>query len=208
MAALGLLGILGSVGCAQGTGLHVQADTPLRQFRIGVLTHPEKAEMAKFDENVVFADYMQRLGPNAPFEVEVVTDPAASGADAFISLNLDINYVTQVSRAADLPKILTLYLYAVLGFPTYKSSADFHLSAMLYDRDMQPINAWFVNEPVTFMWDNQYWAPDPLKPQIWWKAYNRLLNMMDRDIRLLQAGRTTLGQFPGSGSAGTGGDGN
>ena len=193
---IAMLSVVFAGGCAQGTALQVGSDTPLRAYRIGILTHPEKAEIPEFDENVAFATYLQKLGANAPFEVELVTDPTQSTCDGFLSLNLDINYVTQVSRAADLPKILTIYMYAILGFPTYTSSADYHLSAVLYDREMQPLNAWFVNEPVTFMWDNQYWAPDPIKPSIWEKPYNRLMNVMDRDIRRLQGGGTVLGQFP------------
>ena len=173
-------------GCgAHGSSLQVERDTPLAGLRVGVLAHPEKLEAPETDENAWFVEFVQSLPDDRrPFEsTELVRDPSQSDADVFLSLNLDINYVTQVSRAANIPKILTLYLWAVFGLPSYKSSAHYPLSAVLYDREMNILNALYIHEPVHFMWDNQYWAPEPEKLDSVRHAYHRLLNRMDREMR-------------------------
>lgn len=194
--AVGVAALL-AAGCgASGTALKVAPDTPLKSLNVGVLVHPEKGATPDTDENVQFANYLESLGDGNPFgSVEIVADPKSSAAEVFISLNMDCNYVTQVSRPAHPWKILTLYLYAIFGLPTYVSSANYHISAVLYDKQGNIINAFFVNEPVTFVWDNQYWTPEPHNPRNWRLPFNRLLNMMDRDLRHKLAGKKILGEF-------------
>lgn len=181
---------------AQGTQLRVDPDSPLKSLRVGVMAHPEKLDSPEQDENVQFARYLESLGDTNPFAgVEIVHDTTQSSADIFISLNMDVNYVTQVSREVHFWKLITLYMYAVFGLPTYISSANYHISAVLYDKNGEMVHAFWVNEPVTFQWDNQYWAPEPNDPKVWRLPFNRLLNLMDRDMRRLQEGKPILGGF-------------
>lgn len=181
----------------RGTNLDLDTETPLRTLRVGVLPHPERVDEPELDENLLFVEYVESLNESLrPFaSVEVVRDPSTSSADVFLSLNLDVNYVKQVDRVAYIPKLLTLWLWNVAGMPNSVTSAHYHLSAVLYDRDNNILHAAYVHEPVTFHWKNIYWEPRPMQPRNVRFVFNRLLAELDRDMRQWETGTLPLGRF-------------